>query len=164
MAADRRQRLLIHPAYGRAYTTLLARTPARLGRSVSRMNTAQTAASTATTAPTRKARWNEPKAPAVVWLEAWTVSMTWMPATTPIWVTSCWAALITPSSSGRTSFDADAAVDGVTIPIPTPDKDKAARISTSEGCWPSWVNRSMEAARIRAPTTAERRSPTRTAA
>ncbi len=46
--------------------------------------------------------------------------MTWMPATIPIWVISCWAALITPSSSAATSLEADATVDGVASPLPTP--------------------------------------------
>ena len=45
----------------------------------------------------------------------------------PIWVMSCWAALITPSSSVPTSLEADAAVDGVDSPFPTPDRARATR-------------------------------------
>src|SRR5271165_3690517 len=82
----------------------------------------------------------------------------------PIWVISCWAALITPSSSGATSLDADEAVDGVDRPLPTPDRARATRITTRDGWAPSWVKTSIDAVRATAPATVENRSPTLTAA
>ena len=92
------------------------------------------------------------------------MTMTWMPATIPIWVTSCWAALITPSSSGETSLEADAAVAGVDRPLPTPERARAISITTSDGWAPSRVKTTMEAVRATAPATVENRSPTLTAA
>ena len=74
--------------------------------------------------------------PAPPWDEAWTVTMTWMPATIPIWVISSWAALITPSSSAATSLAADEAVDGVDTPLPRPERARATMISTTDGSAP----------------------------
>ncbi len=92
------------------------------------------------------------------------VTITWMPATMPIWVISCWAALITPSSSGATWLEADEAVDGVDRPLPTPERASATRITARDGWAPSWVNTSIEAHRATPPATVENRSPTLTAA
>ena len=87
-----------------------------------------------------------------------------MPATTPIWVISCWAALITPSSSIPTSLDEEAAVDGVTMPMPMPDRARATMTRDIDGVGPNRVKASMEAVSTAAPTTVDSRSPTLTAA
>ena len=76
-----------------------------------------------------------------------------MPATIPIWVISCWAALITPSSSAATSLEADDTVDGVDRPLPTPERARAMMMTTSDGLDPIWVKTTMESVRARAPAT-----------
>ncbi len=93
------------------------------------------------------------------------MTITWMPATMPIWVISCWAALITPSSSAATSLDADAAVDGVDRPLPTPGQGQGhqdhhqRRLGSELG-----EDQHRQPAGRRPPATVDSRSPTLTAA
>ena len=75
-----------------------------------------------------------------------------------------WAARITPSSSGATSLDADAAVDGVDTPLARPDRARATMISATDGSAPTCVKTSIDTVNIVVPATTDHRSPTLTAA
>ena len=56
---------------------------------------------------------------------ACTVCITWMPITTPTWLTICWVAPAMPRSRSSTALAMAAAMAGDDAPMPSPDRARA---------------------------------------
>ena len=89
------------------------------------------------------------------------VNTTWMPATSPTWLASSWAALITPYSDSASSLDMVADVAGMDTPIPRPERASAIRMTTSPDDTVSVAKRIMEKSSAAVPKRVALRSPVR---
>src|SRR4051794_19911786 len=105
----------------------------------------------------------EAASPLVASFDVWTVLISWMPATTPTCMVSCWAAEAMPKFDSSTALATEAAIDGVAMPEPSPDKASAHMIRASPEWVPTMANTSIDPTMVRLPVTADIRSPTRTA-
>src|SRR3954468_10564975 len=89
--------------------------------------------------------------------------MSWIPATTPICMVSCAAALAIPRFDSSTALAMLAVMDGDAMPEPTPDRASAATMTRADEL--GWIdaNTSIDSDRAAVPTTAADRSPHLTA-
>src|SRR4051812_32400812 len=101
--------------------------------------------------------------PAMGSRDAWIVLIIWMPATTPICMVSCAAALAIPRFDSSTALAMLAVMDGEAMPDPTPDKASAATITRADEVGWMEANTSIDSATAAVPTTAADRSPHLTA-
>ena len=85
-----------------------------------------------------------------------------MPATSPTWLASNCAALMTPYSDSANSLDMVAEVAGMDTPMPRPDSASTTRITTSPDDPVSVAKSTMDTSSAPVPNKVALRSPVRT--
>ena len=89
--------------------------------------------------------------------------MSWIPATTPTWVISCWVAPATPRSSSSTALATVAAIDGADAPSPIPESASESTTQWSPAPGVTWARPTIDTVTALAPKMPADRSPTRSA-